>query len=63
MTKLTKEQEWLIVYDALLAMAREVEIDPALKLFRHQIEQDVVEFQENYPEIVAEYNFNKPKGE
>lgn len=56
---MTEEQEYSIVYDHLLAMAREVELDPTLKEYKDQIEKDLEEFQENYPEIVEEYKWSK----
>ena len=57
-----KEQEYMLVYEHLLAMERELEIDPTLAEFSEAIYRDIEEFRENYPEIVSEYHFktNQP---
>ena len=55
MTK--SEEEHYLVYEHLLSMAKELELDPTLDRFSKAIYRDIEEFQENYPEIVSEYLF------
>ena len=58
---ITKEQEYIIVYEHLLSMAKELELDPTLDRFSKAIYRDIAEFEENYPEIVSEYLFINKK--
>ena len=53
----TKEQEYMIVYEHLLAMAKELELDHTLDRFSKSIYKDIEDFEENYPEVVSEYLF------
>ena len=59
----TKEQEYMIVYEHLLAMAKELELDHTLDRFSEAIYRDIAEFEENYPEVVSEYSFTKQQGD
>lgn len=56
---LTEEQELMLVYEVLLDAAKTVNNDPNLSQFRDSANQDLSEFQENYPEICCEYEFQK----
>lgn len=57
MTEYTKEQELIMVYDCLLAEAEEVHINPVVAEFSDDIEKQLKDFEEKYPEIVSEYYF------
>lgn len=56
---LTPEQEYYLVYEHLLSNLREVEADESLSAYVASAQRDVEQFEENYPEIVSEYMFNK----
>ena len=58
-TKYTEEQVLYMVYDHLLSNAEEVKFDPALAEFSIDVEKQLRDFEEEYPEIVSEYLFNK----
>ena len=59
---MTKEEEHYLVYEHLLAMAKELELDHTLDRFSKSIYKDIEDFEENYPEVVSEYLFiNKEK--
>ena len=60
---MTKEQEYMTVYEHLLAMVKEIELDPSLAQFSKSVYRDVADFEENYPEIVSEYSFTKQQGD
>ena len=51
------EEEMYLVYETLLKAYEEVSNDPGLEQFQESASRDLAEFQENYPEVVAEYNF------
>ena len=54
----TKEQELYLLYEHLLSNAKEIQSDPVLLDFKEDAIQQLKEFEEEYPEIVAEYHFN-----
>ena len=56
---LTNEQELFIVYEYLLEAYECVSNDSSLAQFVESASTDLTQFQENYPEIVEEYNFIK----
>ena len=59
---MTKEEEHYLVYEYLLSMVKELELDPSLDKFSEAIYRDVADFEESYPEVVSEYLFiNKEK--
>lgn len=59
---MTKEEEHYLVYEHLLAMKKELELDPSLENFSKSIYKDIEDFEESYPEVVSEYLFiNKEK--
>ena len=55
----TKEQELYLVYEHLLSNLQEIQSNPILLDFIEDAIQQLREFEEEYPEIVAEYHFNK----
>ena len=57
METLTKEEEMFLTYETLLLAYREISNDPALEMFVEDAYRDLMEFEENYPEIVSEYQF------
>lgn len=59
----TKEQELYLVYEHLLSNLQEIQSNPILLDFREDAIQQLREFEEEYPEIVAEYYFNTKQGE
>ena len=58
MTSYTKDQELQMVYEHLLSNVEEIQSNPVLLDFREDVVQQLKEFEEEYPEIVAEYHFN-----
>jgi len=57
METLTKEQELYLVYEYLLEAYETVSSDKTLEKFVESAYVDLSEFEENYPEIVSEYQF------
>lgn len=55
----TEEQLLLIMYDSLLDAVKITHNDKTLEEFRVQADIELEEFEENYPEIVSEFQFNK----
>ena len=51
------------MYEHLLSNLQEIQSNPILLDFREDAIQQLREFEEEYPEIVAEYYFNTKQGE
>ena len=49
------EQEFFLVYETLLSALEECKDSPNLAKFSTDIEKQVKDFEEEYPEIVSEY--------
>ena len=54
----TKEQEFLLVYETLIATLEECKANPVLANYSTDVEKQVKDFEKDYPEIVAEYYFS-----
>ena len=51
------EQEFFLVYETLLATLEECKASPVLASYSIDVEKQVKDFEEEYPEIVSEYYF------
>ena len=53
----TKEDEFLLAYETLLATLEECKASPVLDKFSIDVEKQLKDFEEEYPEVVSEYYF------
>lgn len=51
------EQEFFLVYETLLATLEECKASPVLASYSIDVEKQVKDFEEDYPEVVSEYYF------
>ena len=51
------EQEFFLVYETLLSALEECKASPVLDKFSIDVEKQLKEFEEEYPEVVSEYYF------
>ena len=49
------EQEFFLVYETLLSILEECKASPVLDKFSIDVEKQIKDFEEAYPEIVSEY--------
>ena len=56
-TNYTKEQVLYMVYDSLLSNMEECRTNPLVAQFSIDVEKQLRDFEEEYPEIVSEYYF------
>lgn len=57
--ELTLDQEYMLVYEALLDNAHQLKNgDEDLQEYSEAITNELMDFEENFPEIVSEYKFN-----
>ena len=50
-------EQLFAIYKTLLELADECRKNEHLVIFRDEVEQHLINFEEWYPEVVAEYNF------
>ena len=51
------EQEFFLVYETLLSVLEECKASQVLDKFSIDVEKQLKEFEEEYPEVVSEYYF------
>lgn len=51
------EQEFFLVYETLLGALEECKANSVLARFSTDVEKQVKDFEEDYPEVVSEYYF------
>ena len=51
------EQEFFLVYETLLEVLEECKTNTVLAKFSIDVEKQVKDFEEDYPEVVSEYYF------
>ena len=51
------EQEFFMVYETLLGVLEECKTNSVLAKFSIDVEKQLKEFEEEYPEVVSEYYF------
>ena len=52
------EQKFFMVYETLLGVLEECKTNSVLAKFSIDVEKQLKEFEEEYPEVVSEYYFN-----